>query len=188
MTATDKVRDLFSEQAMPFRQYLFGQAYAHTRNADAAEDLVQDTLARGLEKFHQFKQGTNIKAWLSRIMSNLFISQCRTRKRRPQPASIDGLEGMLPAASREDVQYHLEGMLPAAVIDDEGFLQSLDERLKSGLESMSRTYREAFLLNTIGNLSYNEVARRLKIPTGTVMSRLHRARMVMREAYANANA
>lgn len=186
MKATDEARDLFAEQAMPWRQYLFGQAYTHTRNADAAEDLVQDTFARGLEKFHQFKQGTNIKAWLSRIMANLFISQCRRRKRRPEPANIEGLENMLPAGNGEDVQYHLEGMLPAEMINDEGFLESLDQRLRIGLEGMSPTYRDAFLLNTIGNLSYNQVARRLKIPTGTVMSRLHRARTVMREACAEA--
>ena len=186
MKATNQVRDLFESQALPLRQYLFGQAYSHTRNPHEADDLVQATFARGLEKFHQFKQGTNIKAWLSRIMANLFVSECRRRKRRPAAASIEGLEDMLPAETRDDAQYHLEGMPATEVIEDEGFLQSLDERLKCGLETMSKTYREAFILNTIGNLSYSQVARRLKIPTGTVMSRLHRARIVMREAYAGA--
>jgi RNA polymerase sigma-70 factor (ECF subfamily) len=186
MTATDAIRDLFEQQALPLRQYLFGQAYHLTHGPDEAEDLVQETFARGLERFHQFKQGTNIKAWLSRILANEFINQYRKRRCRVQPASIDGLEGTVAAEIQEDVQHELETVPPAQLAEHEGFLQSLDQRLKQGLESMSRKYRDAFLLTTIGNLSYHEVARKLKIPTGTVMSRLHRARVALRQAWLTA--
>ncbi|MCA8946904.1 MAG: sigma-70 family RNA polymerase sigma factor [Planctomycetes bacterium] len=184
MKASDEVRDRFADQALPYRQYLFGQAYAHTHNPEEADDLVQETLARGLEKFHQFRHGTNLKAWLSRIMSNIFISQYRKRRCRPQPTSIEGLEGMLGCKTPEDPQPHLEAMPPGEIAVDDGFLQSLDERLKLGIETMGRRYRDAFLLNTIGNLSYSEVACRLQVPPGTIMSRPHRARTAMREAYA----
>lgn len=184
MKADNNTRDRFAELALPLRQYLFGQAYSYTHNPEEADDLVQETFARGFEKFHQFRQGTNLKAWLSRIMSNLFISQYRKRRCRVQPGSIEGLEGMIGIDTPEDVQAHLEEMHPTELVNDEGFLQSIDERLKRGLESMSKRYRDAFLLNTIGNLSYSEVARKLRIPTGTVMSRLHRARTAMREALA----
>ena len=180
------MEETFVKLLMEHRSMLHGFIYAIVRNPHLAEDAMQEVASVLWTKFGQFKQGTNIKAWLSRIMANLFISQCRRRKRRPEPANIEGLENMLPAGNGEDVQYHLEGMLPAEMINDEGFLESLDQRLRIGLEGMSPTYRDAFLLNTIGNLSYNQVARRLKIPTGTVMSRLHRARTVMREACAEA--
>jgi RNA polymerase sigma-70 factor (ECF subfamily) len=182
MEANVNDRELFEQQALPHRQYLFGQAYSYTRNPHEAEDLVQETFARGFEKFHQFRRGTNIKAWLSRILTNLFLSDCRRRKRRLQPASIHGMEDAVPTGHAEDTQAHLEEMHPADLALDDGFLQSIDERLKQGLEKMSKRYRDAFLLNAIGNLSYSEVARKLRIPTGTVMSRLHRARTAMREA------
>lgn len=175
--------DLFEKQAMPLRRYLFGQAYFHTRNANDAEDLVQETLSRGLEKFHQYKQGTNLKAWLSRIMSNQFISDCRKRKARIQASSFDGMENTLSADMNPDVQREIEVMQPADIARDERFLQSIDERLKLGLDTMSLRYRDAFLLSTLCDMSSPEVARRLKIPVGTVMSRLHRAKQAMRAAY-----
>ncbi|MCA8911193.1 MAG: sigma-70 family RNA polymerase sigma factor [Planctomycetes bacterium] len=183
MKANVNDRDLFEQQALPHRQYLFGQAYSYTHNPHEADDLVQETFARGFEKFHQFKRDTNIKAWLSRILTNLFLSDCRRRKRRLQPASIHGMEDAVVTKTAEDAQLHLEEMSAADLVIDEGFLQSIDERLKRGLENMSKRYRDAFLLNAIGNLSYSEVARKLRIPTGTVMSRLHRARTAMREAF-----
>ena len=123
--------DLFEAQAMPHRQFLFGQAYYHTRNANDADDLVQETLARGLEKFHQFKQGTNLKAWLSRIMSNHFLSDCRKRKARIQASSFDGMENMLPADMHIDVRREIETMAPADIVCDESFLQSIDGRVSS---------------------------------------------------------
>lgn len=186
MRATDAVRDTFAAQALTCSGQLFGQAYSHTRNAAAAEDLVQDTLARGLERFHQFKPGTNLKAWLSRIMANLFINQCRYRRRRPEVASFEGMANMVQAPTAPAPALQLEGLTAGQVMQDERFLQSLDPRMKSGLEELPQPYREALLLNTVGNLSCSEVARTLRLPQGTVMSRLHRARQAMRKAYAGA--
>jgi RNA polymerase sigma-70 factor (ECF subfamily) len=93
------------------------------------------------------------------------------------------MEKIVPDMANVDALPETESMLPAELVCDESFLQSLDERLKRGLETMSRRYRDAFLLSTIGNMSCPEVARKLKIPVGTVMSRLHRAKAALREAY-----
>lgn len=183
MKKSETRRDLYETQALPHRQFLFGQAYYHTRNAADADDLVQETFARAFERFHQYKQGTNLKAWLSRIMSNLFFSDCRRRKARVQAGSIEGLENIVAAVDLPDTRPQLEAMAPADIATDERFLQSLDERLKKGLEDMSLRYRDAFLLSTICNMSCTEVASKLKVPVGTVMSRLHRAKAALREAY-----
>jgi RNA polymerase sigma-70 factor, ECF subfamily len=177
--------ELFETNALPLRQYLFGQAWHHVHNADEAEDLVQETFSRAWERFEQFKPGTNMKAWLSRILANEFISRYRKRKCRAHPVGPEGMEA-LAVTTAEETQPELEQIAPAELAEHEGFLQSLDARLKRGLETMSRKYRDAFLLNAIGNLSYEEVARKLKIPTGTVMSRLHRARTALRQAWMTA--
>ncbi|MCB9896176.1 MAG: sigma-70 family RNA polymerase sigma factor [Planctomycetes bacterium] len=183
MKPTKANAELFEQQALPHRQFLFGQAYYHTRNANDAEDLVQETFARAFEKFHLFEQGTNVKAWLSRIMSNHFLSDWRKRKARIQASSFDGMENVLPAIDRSEVRPQLETMLPGEIACDSSFLESIDERLRHGLENMSRRYREAFLMTTLCNMTCPEVARKLKVPVGTVMSRLHRAKAALREAY-----
>lgn len=175
-------RELFESQALPLRQYLFGQAWHHTHNPDEAEDLVQETFARAWERFEQFTPGTNLKAWLSRILANEFISRYRKRKCKAHPVGAEGLEA-LAFETGEDTQPQLEEVAPEVLVEHEGFLQSIDQRLKHGLQNMSHKYRDAFLLSAIGNLSYQEVARKLRIPTGTVMSRLHRARTALRQAW-----
>jgi RNA polymerase sigma-70 factor (ECF subfamily) len=124
-----------------------------------------------------------MKAWLSRILHNLFISEYRRKQAKSYAEPTDLNEMNFMDETAEGVIPELEEMDPGELLYNDEFLQSIDQRLKQGLEEMSDTYRDAFLLNAIGGLRYREVARKLKVPLGTVMSRLHRAKTTMREAW-----
>lgn len=182
-TMTNNLRAQFEEQALPLMQELFGQAYHLTRNRADAEDLVQETYIRGLRKFGQFEQGTNLKAWLSRILFNQFINDYRRSKRRVNEVHVEGAEQMIGEESRVEEAYEFSSMEAAEIARDQTFLESLDEDLKGGLEEMDGRYRDVLLLNTVGNLSYRDIAAKLKLPIGTVMSRLHRAKTFLREKF-----
>jgi RNA polymerase sigma-70 factor (ECF subfamily) len=178
------LKDQFEQQALPFMQELFGQAYHLTRNRADAEDLVQETYIRGLRKFAQFEQGTNLKAWMSRILFNQFINDYRRGKRRVNEVYVEGVEQMVGEEDPVVEAYELATMDAGELAKDSSFLESLDEELKYGLDEMDGRYRDVLLLNTVGNLSYKDIARKLKLPIGTVMSRLHRAKTFLRDRFA----
>lgn len=181
---TTTLREQFEAQALPLMQELFGQAYHLTRNRADAEDLVQETYIRGLRKFAQYEQGTNLKAWLSRILFNQFINDYRRSKRRVNEVHVEGAEQMIGEESPVIDAYEFGNMEAAEIAKDQTFLESLDEDLKGGLEEMDGRYRDVLLLNTVGNLSYRDIAAKLKLPIGTVMSRLHRAKTFLREKFS----
>lgn len=181
---TDNLKETFEQQALPFMQELFGQAYHLTRNRADAEDLVQEAYIRGLRKFAQFEQGTNLKAWLSRILFNQFINDYRRSKRRVNEVFVEGVEQMVGEEDPVVEAYELATMDAGEIARDSSFLESLDEELKYGLDEMDGRYRDVLLLNTVGNLSYKDIARKLKLPIGTVMSRLHRAKTFLRDRFA----
>lgn len=182
---TTTLRQQFETQALPLMQELFGQAYHLTRNRADAEDLVQETYIRGLRKFAQYEQGTNLKAWLSRILFNQFINDYRRSKRRVNEVHVEGAEQMIGEESPVVEAYEFSNMEASEIAGDQTFLESLDEDLKGGLEEMDGRYRDVLLLNTVGDLSYRDIAAKLKLPIGTVMSRLHRAKTFLRERFAN---
>jgi RNA polymerase sigma-70 factor (ECF subfamily) len=186
-TKTNTLRQQFEEQALPLMQELYGQAYHLTRNRADAEDLVQETYIRGLRKFAQFEQGTNLKAWLSRILFNQFINDYRRSKRRVNEVHVEGADQMIGEESPVMEAYEFSHMEAAEIAQDQTFLESLDEELKGGLEEMDGRYRDVLLLNTVGNLSYRDIADKLKLPIGTVMSRLHRAKTFLRDRFAHRN-
>lgn len=181
---TTTLREQFEQQALPLMQELFGQAYHLTRNRADAEDLVQETYIRGLRKFAQFEQGTNLKAWLSRILFNQFINDYRRSKRRVAEVYVEGVEQMIGQEDPVVEAYELSTMNATEIAKDQSFLESLDEELKGGLEEMDGRYRDVLLLNTVGNLSYRDIAKKLKLPIGTVMSRLHRAKTFLRDRFS----
>ncbi|MBE7491390.1 MAG: sigma-70 family RNA polymerase sigma factor [Planctomycetes bacterium] len=186
-TKTNTLRQQFEEQALPLMQELYGQAYHLTRNRADAEDLVQETYIRGLRKFAQFEQGTNLKAWLSRILFNQFINDYRRSKRRVNEVHVEGADQMIGEESPVMEAYEFSHMEAAEIAQDQTFLESLDEELKGGLQEMDGRYRDVLLLNTVGNLSYRDIADKLKLPIGTVMSRLHRAKTFLRDRFAHRN-
>jgi RNA polymerase sigma-70 factor (ECF subfamily) len=162
----------FVDQAMPFMDSLYTAALRMTRNAADAEDLVQETYLKAYRAFDRFEEGTNLKAWLYRILTNTFINSYRARKRRPDEQDLDDVEDFY--------LYRRLGGLEAAAIgrsaEDDVLDWLTDAEVKAALESLPEQFRMAVLLADVEGFSYKEIAEILEIPIGTVMSRLHRGR------------
>jgi RNA polymerase sigma-70 factor (ECF subfamily) len=162
----------FADQAMEFMGPLYSAALRMTRNAADAEDLVQETYLRAYRGFGGFEQGTNLKAWLYRILTNTYINSYRAKKRRPEESDLEDVEDLylyrrLSSADVEKLGRSAE---------DELFDLFTDDEVKAALESLPEQFRMAVLLADIEGFSYKEIADILDIPIGTVMSRLHRGR------------
>ncbi|WP_115726996.1 sigma-70 family RNA polymerase sigma factor [Actinomyces culturomici] len=168
----------FAAEALPLAGRLFGAALGMTRNRADAEDLVQETYLKAYSKFHQFEPGTNIKAWLFRILTNTYISHYRKAKRVPSRASTEQVEDwqLAEAASHDAV-----GLRSAEV---EALAAMPTEQVKRALDELSEEQRMVVVLADVDSLSYKEIARTLDIPIGTVMSRLHRGRAALRRSLA----
>ena len=162
----------FSELAMPYMDALYSAALRMTRNPADAEDLVQETYLRAYRGFGGFKEGTNIKAWLYKILTNTFINTYRAKKRRPEETEFDDVA--------EFSIYGRLGGLEAANAERTPETEVLDampdEVVKEALESLPEQFRMAVLLADVEGFSYKEIADIMDVPIGTVMSRLHRGR------------
>jgi RNA polymerase sigma-70 factor (ECF subfamily) len=162
----------FAELAMPYMDGLYSAAVRMTRNRADAEDLVQETYLRGYRGFGGFQEGTNLKAWLYRILTNAYINEYRKRKRRPDESDLDEVE--------ELYLYKRLGGLEAAAAgrsaEDEVLALFTDDEVKEALEDLPEGFRLAVLLADVEGFSYKEIAEILDVPIGTVMSRIHRGR------------
>ena len=166
---------LFTEQAIPLIDQLFGAALGMTRNRADAEDLVQETFMKAYTKFHQYQQGTNIKAWLYRILTNTYITHYRKAQRSPKRSGGEEVEDwQLAAAASHDEK----GLVSA---EAEALDNIPSSQLRTALESLSEDQRVVVLLSDVEGFAYKEIADMLDIPIGTVMSRLHRGRKNLRE-------
>jgi len=163
----------FERQAMPFLGSLYNTAYRLARNAEDAEDLVQETYLRAYRSFGQFRPGTNLKAWLFRILKNAFINEYRKRKTRPLQEDFSEIEGSF--------ESRIEGEASSAIKDPEqqALEVSLDENVQRALDSLPPDYRMAVLLADLEGFTYKEIADILEVPIGTVMSRLYRGRKLL---------
>jgi RNA polymerase sigma-70 factor (ECF subfamily) len=162
----------FAEQAMPLMGSLYSAALRMTRNAADAEDLVQETYLRAYRGFGGFEQGTNLKAWLYRILTNTYINQYRAKKRRFDETALD---------ETEDLYLYrrlggLEAVAAGRSAEDELMDWFTDAEVKSAIEALPEQFRMAVLLADVEGFAYKEIAEILDIPIGTVMSRLHRGR------------
>ncbi len=162
----------FAEQATPYMSALYAAALRMTRNPSDAEDLVQETYLRAYRGFGGFREGTNLKAWLYRILTNTFINTYRAKKRRPDQVDLDDVEDFyifrrLGGLEAADAERTAETEALAALPDDE---------VKQALESIPEQFRMAVILADIEGFSYKEIAEILDVPIGTVMSRIHRGR------------
>jgi RNA polymerase sigma-70 factor (ECF subfamily) len=165
-------RARFEEEAIPYMRRLYPAALRLTRNHCDAEDLIQETFAKAYLAFHQFSQGTNLKAWLHRILVTTFYSSCRKREREPQQ--------VLAAEIRETSACHdrlAQGSRSAE-------LEALDNLADSGvmraLGDLPESFKVAVYLADIQGYRYAEIADIMGTPLGTVMSRVHRGRQMLR--------
>ena len=169
----------FERDAMPYLDQLYGAAMRLTRNAHDAEDLVQETYAKAFASFHQFHEGTNLKAWLYRILNNTFISNYRKAQRRPKETD---------AAEVEDWQeYEAASHTSTGLVSAEAqAIENLpDSEIREALAQLPDDRRMVVYLADVEGFSYQEISEIMDTPIGTVMSRLHRGRRQLRELLAD---
>ena len=177
-TPTDDaaLRERFERDVLPLLPNLYAAALRMTRNPADAEDLVQDTYLRAFRGFSGFKEGTNLKAWLYRILTNSFINTYRKKQRQPQ--TVEGPDDI-------DEWYlfdKLGGRNVELSAETEVLDKIPDEAVKEALESLPENFRLPVLLADVEGFSYKEIAEIMDTPIGTVMSRLHRGRKALQKA------
>ena len=166
----------FEQQALPLLDQLYGGALRVTRNPADAEDLVQETYIKAFQAFDSFTQGTNLKAWMYRIMTNLYITNYRKAQRRPTQTSAEEITDyqLLSSASHES-----QGLESAEV---EALKKLPTSEISEALNALSEDYRMVVYYADVEGLAYKEIAEIMGVPLGTVMSRLHRGRKKLRDA------
>lgn len=167
----------FERDAMQYTNQLYAAAMRYTKDPHDAQDLVQDTYAKAFTSFHQFEPGTNLKAWLYRILTTTFINNYRKDQRRPQISNGEIEDWQIAKASS-----HTSDQGKSA--EDEVLENIADKDIKDALAQMPDEFRMAVYLSDVEGFAYKEVAEIMGVPTGTVMSRLHRGRKLLRASLA----
>ncbi len=168
-------KEQFTTDAMQYAPQLFSTALRMTRSRSDAEDLVQETYIKGWRSFHTFQEGTNLRAWLFRIMTNTYINKYNAKKRKGTEVELDDVEELflykrLGSIDQSQLSSSAEDQMLELFTDDE---------VKNALEELPEDFRVPVLLSDVDGFSYKEIAEMLEIPIGTVMSRLHRGRKAM---------
>ena len=170
-------KEQFTTDAMQYAPQLFSTALRMTRSRSDAEDLVQETYIKGWRSFHTFQEGTNLRAWLFRIMTNTYINKYNAKKRKGTEVELDDIEELflykrLGSIDQSQLSSSAEDQMLELFTDDE---------VKNALEELPEDFRVPVLLSDVDGFSYKEIAEMLEIPIGTVMSRLHRGRKAMQK-------
>jgi RNA polymerase sigma-70 factor, ECF subfamily len=170
-------RETFSVDAMQYAPQLFSTALRMTRNRADAEDLMQETYTKAWRAFDSYQQGTNLRAWLFRILTNTYINKYNSQLRKPIETELDEVEELylfkrLGAFDQSQLSQSAEDQMLEMFTDDE---------VKNAIEELPETFRIPLLMSDVEGFSYKEIAEILDVPIGTVMSRLHRGRKAMQK-------
>ncbi len=168
----------FERDALAFTDQLYAAALRYTKNPDDARDLVQDTYLKAFTSFHQFEEGTNLRAWLYRVLTTTFINSYRKDQRRPQIAQAELEDWQLAQA-----QSHTSDLGKSA--ETEALENLPDSDIKRALQEIPEEFRMIVYFADVEGFSYKEISEILGVPNGTVMSRLHRGRKQLREKLAD---
>jgi len=166
----------FEAVAMPFVDALYNTAYRMTRNAEDAEDLIQETYLKAYKYYDKFTEGTNFKAWLFKIMKNTFINNYRKQQSAPPQSDFADIEESFESQVSEEVTRKVKDP------EEELLEDVLDDDVQRALEELPEDYRMVVILADLEGFAYKEIADILEVPVGTVMSRLYRGRRRLEEA------
>ncbi len=175
LTPEDRVRE-FEELALPYTKLLYGAAFNKTKNQLDAEDLVQETFAKAFKSWHQFEKGTNLRAWLIRILENTYINLYNKKVKQGINESLDNLEDF-QVGDAESITTRVHRSAEAEALE-----RVPSENVKRALRNLKEEYRTVVYLAIVEGLSYSEIAEVIGRPIGTVMSRLHRGKAALHEA------
>ena len=165
----EKKRKEFEELALQYMDSLYGVALRMTRDVTEAQDLVQDVFLRAYRFFDRFEKGTNFKAWLFKILKNVYINKYRRESRMPQMVDVFGVEAS-------------NSLQISKTPENEVFDKLLDDEITDAMDALPEEFRFAIVLSDLQGFSYKEIAEILDCPIGTVMSRLHRGRKLLRDS------
>ena len=175
----DERREKFARDALPYLDQLYSAALRYTRKPADAEDLVQEAFAKAYSAFHQYEPGTNLRAWLYRILTNTYINSYRKQQRQPTQVSADG---EWDNGEGEFSLYDRISESTEAAAEVEALRRLPDDEVKQALAELPEQFRMAVYLADVEGFSYAEIAEIMGTPIGTVMSRLHRGRAALHRA------
>ena len=178
-TAQDRRSKAFEDEVMSHMDTLYSQALRLTRNATDAQDLLQDAVMRALRFHHQFKPGTHMKAWLLTIVRNTFINDYRKKARRPTMVEWTGTEPLPNAKPDRVMGFYPEGW------KSKNILEFLGDETRHAVDALPEGHRRTVIMADLHDMSYKEIADELDCPLGTVMSRLHRGRRLLRDSLSD---